>query len=83
MPAPTARSRSCRSQNAGDFRNFPQQVRGGASTLSGGYGRTHRFVLRSVASLPYDVSMGLTGNFESGFLYPARRRSGPPQTASS
>ena len=56
--------------NAGDFKNFPQKVRGGNSTLTGGYGRTHRFVLRSVASLPYDVSIGLTGNFDSGFLYP-------------
>ena len=57
-------------QNAQDFRNFPQDVRGGASTLTGGYGRTHRFVLRSVAALPYDVSLGLTGNFDSGFLFP-------------
>ena len=56
--------------NAEDFRNFPQQVRGGASVLTGGYDRTHRFVLRSVASLPYDFSVGLTGNLESGFLYP-------------
>ena len=56
--------------NVQSFRNFPQQVRGGNSTLTGGYGRTHRFVLRSVATLPFDVSVGLTGNLESGFLYP-------------
>ena len=57
-------------ENAADFRNYPQQVRGGASVLTGGYDRTHRFVLRSVASLPYEFSVGLTGNLESGFLYP-------------
>lgn len=57
-------------QNAQNFRNFPQQVRGGASTLTGGYGRTHRLVLRSVASLPYDVSLGLSSSYDSGFLYP-------------
>jgi outer membrane receptor protein involved in Fe transport len=57
-------------ENTQDFRNFPQAVRGGASTLTGGYGRTHRFVLRSVAELPFDVSVGLSGNLESGFLYP-------------
>lgn len=57
-------------ENAQDFRNFPQEVRGGSSTLTGGYGRTHRFVLRSVAALPYDFSVGLSSSFDSGFLYP-------------
>lgn len=55
--------------NAQNFSNFLQRVRGGASTLTGGYGRAHRFVVRSVASLPYDVSVGFSGNLESGFLY--------------
>ena len=56
--------------NTDDFRNFAQNVRGGASTLTGGYDRTHRFIIRSVASLPYDISIGLSSNLETGFLYP-------------
>jgi len=63
--------------NADDFKNFPQNVRGGASTLTGGYDRTHRFVLRSVASLPYDISVGLTGSLETGFLYPREINADP------
>jgi outer membrane receptor protein involved in Fe transport len=56
--------------DAEDYKNFPQNVAGGSSTLTGGYDRTHRFVLRSVSSLPYEISIGLTGSLESGFLYP-------------
>lgn len=55
--------------DAEDVKNFPQNVRGSSSTLTGGYDRRHRVVLRSVAALPYDFSLGLTGNLESGFLY--------------
>lgn len=64
-------------ENAQDFRNFPQAVRGGASTLTGGYGRTHRFVLRAVSALPYDVSVGLSSSFDSGFLYPREVEADP------
>lgn len=56
--------------NTRDFKNFPQNVRGGASTLTGGYDRTHRFVVRSIATLPFEVRLGLSGSLESGFLYP-------------
>ena len=56
--------------NADDFKNFPQNVRGGASTLTGGFDRTHRLTLRSIATLPFGVQLGVTGNLESGFLYP-------------
>lgn len=49
--------------------NYAQNVSGGTSTLTGGYDRRHRGVLRAVAGLPYEFSLGLTGNFESGFLY--------------
>ena len=49
--------------------HFPQNVRGGASTILGGYDRRHRGVLRAVSALPYDFSVGLTGSLESGFLY--------------
>jgi outer membrane receptor protein involved in Fe transport len=54
---------------ADDLTHFPLNVRGGSSTLTGGYDRRHRIVLRSVAALPYDFSVGLTGSLESGFLY--------------
>lgn len=54
---------------ASDAQNFPINVQGGTSTLTGGYDRRHRIVLRSVAGLPYEFSAGLTGSFESGFLY--------------
>ncbi len=56
--------------NAQNFSNFPQQVRGGSSTLTSGYGRTHRGVVRAVATLPFEISVGMTGSIESGFLYP-------------
>ncbi|MEZ4699048.1 MAG: TonB-dependent receptor [Rhodothermales bacterium] len=63
--------------DAVDYKNFPQNVRGGASTLTGGYDRTHRFVLRSVSALPYEISVGLTGSLESGFLYPREINADP------
>ncbi len=63
--------------DAVDYKNFPQNVRGGSSTLTGGYDRTHRLVLRSVASLPYELSLGLTGSLESGFLYPREINADP------
>ena len=53
-----------------DFRNYPQSVRGGNSSLTGGFDRTHRFILRSTANLPYGINWGLTSTLESGFLYP-------------
>ncbi len=56
--------------NAQNFSNFPQQVAGGSSTLTAGYGRTHRGVLRAIATLPFQISVGMTGTLESGFLYP-------------
>ncbi len=56
--------------NSDEFKNFPQNVRGGGSTLTGGYDRTHRFLLRSVATVPFGINVGLNGSLESGFLYP-------------
>lgn len=50
--------------------HFPQNVRGGSSTLTAGYDRRHRGIVRAVSSLPFDFSVGLTGAIESGFLYP-------------
>jgi outer membrane receptor protein involved in Fe transport len=56
--------------NANDFQNFPQNVRGGNSIIEAGFDRTHRGVLRAVAALPLDFSLGLSSTIESGFLYP-------------
>ncbi len=56
--------------NVDEFKNFPQNVRGGNSTLTAGYDRTHRVVLRAVLGLPYRIQLGLNGSVESGFLYP-------------
>lgn len=67
---------SCRSQfnqiafdDAEDFQNFPQSVRGG-STITGGFDRRHRGIIRAVSGLPYDFSVGMLATIESGFLYP-------------
>ncbi len=55
--------------DAKDFQHFALNVQGG-STITGGFDRRHRFVLRSVAGLPADFSLGLFGTLESGFQYP-------------
>ena len=54
---------------ADDIENFPQNVQGGTSTLTGGYDRRHRVVVRSVMDLPFATSVGLRATYESGFLY--------------
>lgn len=54
---------------ADEIENFPINVQGGTSTLTGGYDRRHRVVIRGVANLPYAASIGLRTTFESGFLY--------------
>lgn len=55
-------------ENANDFQNFPQNVEGG-SVITGGFDRRHRGIVRAVAGLPYDISLGLLTTLESGFLY--------------
>ena len=56
--------------NTRDFKNFAQNVPGGSSTLTSGFDRTHRGVLRATSALPFNISAGLSASFESGFLYP-------------
>lgn len=56
--------------NTRDFKNFAQNVPGGSSTLTSGFDRTHRGVLRATSALPFNISAGLAASFESGFLYP-------------
>ena len=55
--------------NSSEFKHFPWNVRGGSSALTNGFDRRHRGVLRLSANLPADISLGLTGTVESGFLY--------------
>ncbi len=57
-------------ENVRDFKNFAQNVPGGSSTLTAGFDRTHRGLLRATAALPYNISAGLAASAESGFLYP-------------
>jgi hypothetical protein len=57
-------------ENVRDFKNFAQNVPGGSSTLTSGFDRTHRGLLRATAALPYNISAGLAASAESGFLYP-------------
>lgn len=56
-------------ENVRDFKNFAQNVPGGSSTLTSGFDRTHRGLLRATAALPYNISAGLAASVESGFLY--------------
>lgn len=56
--------------NVKDFQYYPQRITGGTSTLTGGYDRTHRVVLRALGAFPYAINLGIVGTFESGFLYP-------------
>ena len=55
--------------NADEFKHFPWNVRGGSSALTNGFDRRHRGVIRLSSNLPADISLGLTGTIESGFLY--------------
>jgi outer membrane receptor protein involved in Fe transport len=54
--------------DAEDFQNFAQSVRGG-STITGGFGRRHRGIIRAVADFPFDISLGVLSTLESGFEY--------------
>lgn len=56
--------------NVDDFKHFPQGIQGGASTISNGFNRRHRALVRAVSSIPYGISLGIDARFESGFLFP-------------
>jgi outer membrane receptor protein involved in Fe transport len=55
-------------ENAKDFQNFAINVTGG-STITGGFDRRHRGILRAVSNLPYGINLGLNATLESGFQY--------------
>ena len=54
--------------NVDEFKHFPQNIRGG-SGLETGFDRRHRGVFRLTATFPAQISLGVNGTIESGFLY--------------
>ncbi len=57
----------------GDFvyyNKIQNDVAGGASTLTGGYDRTHRITYLLTVELPEDIILSSLGTFQSGFFYP-------------
>lgn len=57
----------------GDFTYYNKiqtDVAGGASTLTGGYDRTHRITYLLSLEFPEDIILSSLGTFQSGFFYP-------------
>jgi hypothetical protein len=57
----------------GDFVYYNKvqtDVAGGASTLTGGYDRTHRITYLLSIEFPEDIILSSLGTFQSGFFYP-------------
>jgi hypothetical protein len=57
----------------GDFvyyNKVQNDVAGGASTLTGGYDRTHRITYLLSIEFPEDIILSSLGTFQSGFFYP-------------
>jgi hypothetical protein len=57
----------------GDFvyyNKIQNDVAGGASTLTGGYDRTHRITYLLAVEFPEDIILSSLGTFQSGFFYP-------------
>jgi hypothetical protein len=55
--------------NVDNFDNFPQGAQGGASTITSGFNRRHRGLLRAIVEAPYGFQLGIDSRIESGFLY--------------
>lgn len=55
--------------NADNFEHFPQGARGGGSTISSGFNRRHRGLLRAILQGPFGVTLGVDARIESGFLF--------------
>jgi outer membrane receptor protein involved in Fe transport len=53
-----------------NYNTIEQNVRGGNSSLTGGYDRPHRITYTLVLRFPYEVTVSSIGRFESGFYYP-------------
>jgi outer membrane receptor protein involved in Fe transport len=52
-----------------NFDNFPQSAQGGASTITSGFNRRHRGLLRAIVEAPYGFQLGIDSRIESGFLF--------------
>lgn len=55
--------------NIDNFNHFPQGVQGGASTITSGFNRRHRGLLRTIVEAPYGIQLGIDSRIESGFVY--------------
>jgi hypothetical protein len=52
------------------YNKVQNDIAGGASTLTGGYDRTHRLTYLLAIELPEDIILSSLGTFQSGFFYP-------------
>ncbi|MEW6510965.1 MAG: TonB-dependent receptor [Bacteroidota bacterium] len=52
------------------YNKIQTDVVGGASTLTGGYDRTHRITYQLILGFPEDIVLSSIGTFQSGFFYP-------------
>jgi hypothetical protein len=55
--------------NVDNFDHFPQGVQGGSSTITSGFNRRHRGLLRTILQAPYGIQLGIDSRIESGFLF--------------
>src|SRR5206468_411968 len=56
--------------NLGSYNTIEQNVRGGNTTLTGGYDRPHRVSFNLFLRFPEDITLSGLGIFTSGFYYP-------------
>lgn len=56
-------------ENVDNFDNFPQEAQGGASTITSGFNRRHRGILRAIVDAPLGFQLGINSRIESGFLF--------------
>ncbi|HSQ74727.1 MAG TPA: TonB-dependent receptor, partial [Bacteroidota bacterium] len=54
------------------YNKVQNNVVGGASTLTGGFDRTHRITYQLVLGFPEDITLSSVGTFQSGFFYALR-----------
>jgi hypothetical protein len=55
--------------NVNNFDHFPQGVQGGASTITSGFNRRHRGLLRTIVQAPFGIQLGIDSRLESGFVF--------------
>jgi len=55
--------------DAESFEHFPQEAKGGTSTITSGFNRRHRGLLRTILEGPFGVTLSMDARFESGFKF--------------